>query len=478
MSGVLKRISLQWISGSVRGSRLIIRKTWEKAIYHLLIKYRSKHLENYNMDDDEEEDRAKRQARKQAGAPSPAKRKGGAPTAARQPRLEPLGENETIQERTTSPTPVTRPQAPTPKKASGGAVVVEDSPAAKKIQAQAQAPRSPAPAGPRPPSSRGNSYTPTTEPSTPAIFLHEATPTKESMPPPAVIPSPRPRSALSSPTSETPQLPPLNVPQVQDERLQHFFNEVANQLNTMNIRSSVASGSSTGSNILGSDYHAYMAYAAGLPSPATSPVEEENDQFADADDDHSEVASIVSSVAHVQGQHSPLVGLGLGGPPSAQRPGLYPMPTQNPHRWSYASSSAGTTSSQRRASSGSYTLESPQVQVQAQVQHGWQPQESIMQQMQMAPPAGVLQAARAAPAPPPRGASRLAPTRPAPARPSPAPLSSMSRDESFVMIDSIDTPTDPSVKSWSSRHGSLSRGQDAFGMLKKRKKSESTTIPQ
>jgi hypothetical protein len=85
-----------------------------------------------------------------------------------------------------------------------------------------------------------------------------------------------------------------------------------------------------------------------------------------------------------------------------------------------------------------------------------------------------LHASRPAPVPPPRNASRLAPTRPPPSVPSTLHSgggSSLPRDDSFVVIDS-DTPNDPSLNSWNSRHSS-NRGQDAFGMLKRRKKSKS-----
>lgn len=433
-----------------------------------MIKYRNKHLENYNMDEEEDAAaRARRQARKAAGAPSPAKRKGApGPTVAKQPALAPLGENETIQHRATSPSPASRPQAPTPKKASGGQV--EESPLPKSKQ-----PPPKSPGGPRPPVSRGGSHasqpTQAEMPATPApaIVLQEATPTKEMMPPPVV--TARPRSALGSPVpSETPQLP-LNVPQVQDEKLQHFFNEVANQLNTMNIRSSVVSNtSSNGSAILGSDYQAYLAYAAGMSSPPLGPmspplggggqgngleVEVDPNQFADADDDHSEVASIISSV-HT-GRHSPLVGLGLGGPPHGQRPGLHPAQNQNNNRWSYASS----TGSSHRGSV--YPVESP---MQSPVTTFGGAQEFIGSTQP-------LHANRPAPVPPPRAASRLAPTRTPPSVPAPKRESTLPRDESFVVIDS-DTPEDPSLNSWNSRSSKLG-GQDAFGMLKKRKKSES-----
>lgn len=424
---------------------------------------------------DEEEDpaaRARRQARKSAGAPSPAKRKGGTgPMVAKQPGLAPLGENDTIQQRAVSPSPVSRPQAPTPKKASEGRV--EESPISK---AKQQPPKSPG--GPRPPVSRGQSTVsqiPTLGmPITPGpkITLQEATPTKEVL---SANVTARPRSGVSSPIpAESPSLP-LNVPQVQDERLQHFFNEVASQLNTMNIRSSVVSNTSSngsGSAILGSDYQAYLAYAAGVNSP-TGPLSPplghgiglevgvDPNQFADADDDHSEVASIVSSVQ--PGRQSPLVGLGLGGPPHGPRPGLHPAQNQNTNRWSYASS----TGSSHRGSI--YPVESP-MQSPALSFSAAGPQEFIGTTQP-------LHASRPAPFPPPRGASRLAPTRPPPTVPSTLHEkreSTLPRDDSFVVIDS-DTPNDPSLNSWNSRHSS-NRGQDAFGMLKRRKKSKSSTF--
>ncbi|ORY34280.1 hypothetical protein BCR39DRAFT_517417 [Naematelia encephala] len=413
-------------------------KTWEKAIYHLLIKYRNKHLENYNMDDEDDvEARAQRQARKAVPGSQQAKRK-GVPQPSQRPRLEPLGENETIQDR--APSPVARPQAPTPKKAAGGAM-------------EKLAPVRPT--GPRPPlSPHGSTYSDSAH-QTPAIVLQNATPTKDLMPPPAV-PS-RPRSMEpTSPVTEVPTTP-LNVPQVQDERLQHFFNEVANQLNTMNIRSSVASGSSsTNSAILGSDYQAYLAYASGaVPAIAQN----DPNQFADADDDETvELASMHSSFAMspMPGQQSPLMGLGIGGPPPPShggRPGLYPA--NNTQRWSYASS-AGS-SQYRGTSGGSYAIESPQL----HTQPTWE-----------AP--APLQAQRPAPMPPPRTASRAPPPRPISTH------KPIEREGSYVVIDGSDLPS-PEVASWASRHStsttsSFPRGQDAFGRLKKRAGGKKVTI--
>lgn len=417
------------------------------------------------MDDEEDaEARARRQARRERegkSAPSPAKRKGGVPTKA--PRLTPLSENETIQDR--APSPVSRPQAPTPKKAAGVAEI-DTSPAGRKLGV---------PAGPRPPASNRNSYASSND--TPSIVLQEATPTKDYVTP-GLVPG-RPRSMAVEPPSPsmpaTPQMgaPPLNVPFVQDEQLQHFFNEVANQLNTMNIRSSVASGSSTNSAGLGADIHAYMAYAnGGSGSTPVSPVLEDGaeetmdpNQFADADDDDTELASEYSHAPSVVGsmhghghQNSPMVGLGFGQPSAHSRPGLYPSnaQSQNPHRWSYASSAG---SSRHPADSPSPQLFNP---------GPWSPQSEQ--------PA-VLQAHRAAPAPPPRIATRPAP--PPPMRPVSAVGQNdrergLTRDESYVMIDNADVPV--SDASWGSKQSGFSahrNAQDAFGMLKKRKKGES-----
>ena len=425
------------------------------------------------MDDEEDaEARARRQARRERegkSAPSPAKRKGGVPTKA--PRLTPLSENETIQDRPSSP--VSRPQAPTPKKAAGVAEF-ETSPDSRSLGI---------PKGPRPPVSNRNSYASSND--TPSIVLQEATPTKDYVTP-SLVPG-RPRSmGMEPPSPSMPATPlggpPLNVPLVQDEQLQHFFNDVANQLNTMNIRSSVASGSSTNSAGLGADIHAYMAYAnGGSSSTPVSPVLEDSseletmdpNQFADADDDDTELASeyshapsVVSSMhghSHSYSQqNSPMVGLGFGQPSAHSRPGLYPTQAQNPHRWSYASSAG---SSRHPAESPSPQLYTP---------GPWSPQPQH---------AAVLQAHRAAPAPPPRtntSTSTYA-TRPAPPPPV-RPVSTvgrstgdrgLTRDESYVMIDNADAPVSDS--SWGSKQSGFSahrNAQDAFGMLKKRKKGE------
>ncbi|WVQ91456.1 hypothetical protein IAS59_005254 [Cryptococcus gattii] len=405
-------------------------KTWEKTIYHLLIKYRNKHLENYNMEEEEyAEARERRQARKQSQS----------------------RENETV-----ANTPVKRPQAPTPNKASRKAPPELPTPTKPVSQARG-------PAGPRPPNSRGNSGTSNSS-QAPAIVLQGATPTKELPPPQAT--SSRPGSeVITTPTSPT----PLNVPRVEDANLQTFLNQIADQMNRFSVRSSVASHSSTSSSaVLGSDYQACLAFAAGLtpsanlPSPVTENVIEEQGQFEDAADDQTdaEIASIHSSFTASIAPQSPLAGLGLGAPSATVRPGLHPVAGPNQQRWSYASSAG---SSYRGSSAGSYApVESPQF--------TYSPLEVQ---------APVLQAERSAPLPPPRA------TRPAPPISRPLPLnpaqqaysepteSLLPRDTSYVIIENSELPSDASLSSWGSKSSGFKahRGLDGFGMLKKKKLS-------
>ena len=402
--------------------------------------------------DDEEEARTRRHARREredrSGA-SPAKRKGSAPArAAQEPRLQPLGENETIQERT--PSPVARPQAPTPK--SAAAAAAED----RKL-----AP----PRGPRPPAQQRTNTSSTD--GAPSIVLQEATPTKD-----VFIESRRsmePQSPSAHATAQINGGNPLNVPVVHDEQLQHFFNEVANQLNTMNVRSSVTSASSSAQDAMTSDYAAYMPFVNDQPaSMQNSPTieielgQQENvvdpNQFADADDDETDLASVYSHApsAIASPQSSPLVGLGFGVPPVLARPGLYPIPAQQQNnRWSYASSNG----------SSRHPAESI---------HAYSPQAYSPQTVDLAPPIP-MQAHRPAPAPP--TASRPAPAPPPKRVEVPKDAdnhrteSLLPRDNSYVVIDDADVPASDS--SWGSRQSGFSahrNAQDAFGMLKKKKK--------
>ena len=158
-------------------------QTWEKAVYHLLVQYRARRMENY--DEDEEITTTSPNTHYERNSARPA---------------SPLRGPD-----------IPRPSPPTPSRV---------------LKSRVKAP-------------------------VPEIMLHSASPNRRSphtSPPtdygktPAVSPV-----APGSPIWEAFSLPPLNVPEMQDARIQQFFQQVADHLNVMNLR------------------------ANGLVSPATSP---------------------------------------------------------------------------------------------------------------------------------------------------------------------------------------------------------------
>ena len=147
-------------------------RTWEKAVYHLLVQYRARRLENY----DEEEEIA-------VSIPNTHYKRDSVRPAS------PLRGPD-----------IPRPSPPTPSRVSKSRV------------------RAPVP----------------------EIMLHSASPNKRPPdnsplthygPTPAVSPI-----VPGSPIWETLNLPPLNVPEMQDARIQHFFQQVVDHLNVMNLR--------------------------------------------------------------------------------------------------------------------------------------------------------------------------------------------------------------------------------------------------
>ncbi|KAF8433219.1 kinase-like domain-containing protein [Boletus edulis BED1] len=164
---------------------------WQKGVYHLLIQYRNKRLENY----DEEEELMARAGRKRSRKAS---------SAGRDP-----GSNEHGMVRTTSQatdlgrSPSTLPPRaapPTPRRAVRRNIVEE--------LAQLGAPQ---------------------------IVLHSPTP-----PRPGTMHSPSPsRYSTTSPLS--PNLPALTVPDVKDDKMQQFFQQIVEHLNAMEIRAGMTS---------------------------------------------------------------------------------------------------------------------------------------------------------------------------------------------------------------------------------------------
>ncbi|KAG8884936.1 clathrin associated protein complex large subunit [Tulasnella sp. 331] len=231
-------------------------KTWEKAVYHLLLKYRAKQLETYNMDDDTPPEPKKRTLKRnpappleQAQVPILAPTKALPQPPARDvqsPRSLPLPP-PTPKEDEAPP----RPRAPTPESSALRPSVQSVSPeplldSSKQtaVLLSKASPREPQSA-PIPPKHASLPIT------VPEITLQGASPMRPS--PDRRVSAISARSVDSNGTTSThsplPPLPPLQVPQVQDESVQEFFKQIADQLTAMQMRQSmIAQGNTVSGN--------------------------------------------------------------------------------------------------------------------------------------------------------------------------------------------------------------------------------------
>lgn len=521
----------------IYASLLSQEKTWEKAIYHLLVQYRSRHLEHYNMDDDSDDDgdhdQPRPHGRPALPAPQPAppvppmkQRKVAAPSppsgiAVQRRKPVPLAENEAVQNRATPPP---RPNGPTPKKAANGMIV--DSPVSRtpsKLNPRSHVNH---PAGPR--AIRGGGATSPFNPYAPHITLHEATPVKDIVPQHAVperahgharsrseqvrspIMSPMSPvlSAHHSPSSNEAHLAPLSPPQGLDPTMQSFLNDLTERVNYMGIRDSTASSNSAHSQFQGAEYQAALAFMSqqspvqesasqftastvrGAEFPPSPQPNDEADQFADADDDTTDAdnGSIYSASASVhryapspvpsaRSSVGPMHPIGMGGPARNHHTRSGPPPVSG--RWSQASGSY-------RARSISSRPESPAVLSPGAFspgafspngfeQHGYTPLPAV--------PAAALRAERSAPRPPQK-ASRPAPPRPVDnfVQREGGELrikSNLGREDSYAFVEAPNDVEDGTESSWGStgRSGfSSHRAADGFGMLKKRKKMSTEPV--
>lgn len=165
---------------------------WQKGVYHLLIQYRNARLENY----DEEEEVMARAARKKSRKASP---QGGDANISDQGMVRTTSQVTDLGRSQSTLPPRAAP--PTPRRAVRRNMVEE--------LAQLGAPH---------------------------IVLHSPTP-----PRPGTMHSPSP-SRYSPPTSPlSPNLPALTIPDVKDEKMQLFFQQIVEHLNAMEIRAGVAS---------------------------------------------------------------------------------------------------------------------------------------------------------------------------------------------------------------------------------------------
>ncbi|PCH44190.1 Pkinase-domain-containing protein [Wolfiporia cocos MD-104 SS10] len=172
------------------------KHTWEKGVYHLLVRYRAKHLENY---DEEEEKLASKRAskRRTKKEPTPEERhdellaslpsRAGPPT----PRRATARDSDSTANISPSPTP-------------GLSQMRQLSMLSSSLSIANQATPSPSPLNVRPhPASLATS----------PLMMH---------------------GSLSPTTPRTPAGPlTLEVPQMQDERIQTFFNQIVEHLNVM-----------------------------------------------------------------------------------------------------------------------------------------------------------------------------------------------------------------------------------------------------
>ncbi|KIJ20669.1 hypothetical protein PAXINDRAFT_174169 [Paxillus involutus ATCC 200175] len=156
---------------------------WQKGVYHLLIQYRTKHLENY---DDEEEVAAKAKKSRKTTSTNAEERQGVARTTS---QATDLGWSPSMLPPRAAP--------PTPRRA--GRRNLDD----EYLHA-----------GP------------------PQITLHSPTPPR----PGAGMHSPSPsrHSFPSSPLS--PNLPAITVPDIKDDKMQQFFHQIVEHLNAMEMR--------------------------------------------------------------------------------------------------------------------------------------------------------------------------------------------------------------------------------------------------
>ena len=164
---------------AIRKELMSKEKTWEKTVYFLLVKYRSRYLEEY-----EELERARSQRR-----------------AERKQKHNRKEIKETILERPeTPPSQTSRPKAPTPRRATNKAAC----------------------------HIRPNSHNVPPREKTDEVSSHISRSSSST-----VLPILSPTSPESPLWGALDIVPPLNVPELQDDRVQQYFQQIMDHLNTM-----------------------------------------------------------------------------------------------------------------------------------------------------------------------------------------------------------------------------------------------------
>ncbi|KAF9219816.1 Pkinase-domain-containing protein [Gyrodon lividus] len=188
---------------------------WKKGVYHLLIQYRSKHLENY-----EEEEEMMARAKKKSRKTSSSNGKERLDMARTTSQATDLGWSPSMLPPRAAP--------PTPRRAG-----------------------------------RGNIDDEYLHVDAPQITLHLPTPPR----PGTGMHSPSP-SRYSSPSLPlSPNLPTITVPDIKDDKMQQFFQQIVEHLNAMEMHTGIASGSPQ----LRSRHH-----PGGTSAPPSTPVSMES----------------------------------------------------------------------------------------------------------------------------------------------------------------------------------------------------------
>ncbi|BGP55155.1 serine/threonine-protein kinase gin4 [Rhodotorula sphaerocarpa] len=316
------------------------RKTWEKVFYCLLYRYRTRNLENFNM---EEEEIRKPPPRRPAAAPekkqhvtagavgartrrsrSSISNMAAVAAAATAARTKPAS-STTVRTAPAPPRPGPTPTSPT---RAGSTTPTAASPSKR-------APR-PLPVAPRSPQATPSANR------VPQIQLQEATPeARIGLAPPggsspdgnssaweSLPPSPTPAAAAtfdsdtaSQRSSDGAPVLPIHIPQTGDAAMQQFFHDIVGQLQTITLRNSLppspalSAVSPAGTNVssfldsaasvvstapttpamgTGNTNGAGKGNGSGSGRPSAANGDGDNSRFEDAEDDESEIGSAVS----------------------------------------------------------------------------------------------------------------------------------------------------------------------------------------
>ncbi|KII87421.1 hypothetical protein PLICRDRAFT_112541 [Plicaturopsis crispa FD-325 SS-3] len=182
-------------------------QTWQKGVYHLLIEYRAKHMENYDEDEEAHARRSKRRSKKKA-----------------------TGKEATDLGRSNTSIPP-RCDPPTPRRAGRN----NDAPDADRLNV-IQPPRLTF-HSPSPDASRDHSN------------------------------SPVPPASPLSPIWDALNLPPLDVPEMHDDKIQQFFHQIVDHLNAIEVRTPLAGES------LASPHERHRGHYNDAATPPPTPLD-------------------------------------------------------------------------------------------------------------------------------------------------------------------------------------------------------------